>query len=168
MKPLYDVIEFLGFFLVFTAVLGRLWCTIYIGGRKDMVLCRKGPYSVSRNPLYLFSFLGLLGVCLAAQNLILSFVSAVAFLLYYRIVILNEEKRLTAIFGADFISYMSEVPRFFPRLVSPDSGEPMMVDPQVYIRAIIDVSWFLAAIVGIEVIEELRLATVISGWNTPV
>ncbi len=34
----YSLIEFLGFFLVFAAVLGRLWCTLYIGGRKDLDL----------------------------------------------------------------------------------------------------------------------------------
>lgn len=42
----YSLIEFSGFFLVFGAVLGRLWCTLYIGGRKDQKLCQSGPYSL--------------------------------------------------------------------------------------------------------------------------
>ena len=87
----YSLIEFLGFFLVFVAVLGRLWCTLYIGGRKDLDLCQSGPYSLTRNPLYFFSFLGLVGVCLAAQNIVLMIISVVAFLVYYRPVIRNEE-----------------------------------------------------------------------------
>lgn len=164
----YSLLEFLGFFLVFAAVLGRLWCTLYIGGRKDLDLCQSGPYSLSRNPLYFFSFLGLIGVCLAAQNISLAVISAVAFLGYYRSVIKNEEKRLLSLFGADYILYMARVPRFFPRLHVPESEDILLVQSQTFIRSLKDASWFLAGIIGIEVIEELRQAAVISGWQLPL
>ena len=163
----YSLIEFLGFFLVFSAVLGRLWCTLYIGGRKDAELCQRGPYSLSRNPLYFFSFLGLVGVCLAAQNILLMIISASAFTLYYRSVILNEERRLLSLFGADYVLYMARVPRFFPRLDYPDGEDTVIVNASAFIRSLRDVAWFLVAIVGIEVIEELRQAAVISGWQLP-
>ena len=164
----YSLVEFTGFFLVFGAVLGRLSCTLYIGGRKDLSLCQSGPYSLSRNPLYFFSFLGLIGVCLAAQNIALMAISAVLFLAYYRSVILNEERRLLSLFGSDYILYMARVPRFFPRFNFPESEDTLLVQSQVFVRSLRDVSWFLAAIVGIEVIEELRQAAVISGWQLPV
>lgn len=164
----YSLVEFVGFFLVFAAVLGRLWCTLYIGGRKDLDLCQSGPYSLSRNPLYFFSFLGLIGVCLAAQNISLAVISAIVFFGYYRSVIKNEEKRLLSLFGADYILYMARVPRFFPRLHVPESEDILLVQSQTFIRSLKDVSWFLAGIIGIEVIEELRQAAVISGWQLPL
>jgi len=164
----YSLVEFLGFFLVFAAVLGRLWCTLYIGGRKDLDLCQSGPYSLSRNPLYFFSFLGLIGVCLAAQNISLAVISAVVFFGYYRSVIKNEEKRLLSLFGTDYILYMARVPRFFPRRYIPENEDTLLVQSQAFIRSLKDVSWFLAGIVGIEVIEELRQAAVISGWQLPL
>ena len=34
----------------------RIWATMYIGSRKDKLLQDQGPYSISRNPLYLGSF----------------------------------------------------------------------------------------------------------------
>lgn len=164
----YSFVEFLGFFLVFAAVLGRLWCTLYIGGRKDLDLCQSGPYSLSRNPLYFFSFLGLIGVCLAAQNIFLMIVSTGVFLLYYRPVIIKEEKRLIGLFGSDYLLYMAKVPRFFPRLDLPESEDTVVVHSRAFVRSLTDVSWFLVAIVGIEVIEELRQAAVISGWQLPL
>ncbi|WP_186400463.1 isoprenylcysteine carboxylmethyltransferase family protein [Stappia sp. P2PMeth1] len=164
----YSLIEFLGFFLVFAAVLGRLWCTLYIGGRKDLDLCQSGPYSLTRNPLYFFSFLGLVGVCLAAQNIVLMIISAIAFLVYYRPVIRNEEKRLLSLFGPDYMLYMARVPRFFPRLDLPESEDTVVVHSRAFVRSLTEVMWFLVAIVGIEVLEELRQAAVISGWQLPL
>ncbi len=163
----YSLVEFSGFFLVFAAVLGRLWCTLYIGGRKDLDLCQSGPYSLCRNPLYFFSFLGLVGVCLAAQNIVLMAISAIVFLIYYRPVIINEERRLLSLFGSDYLLYMARVPRFFPRLELPESEDTVVVHPRAFVRSLTEVAWFLAAIVGIEVLEELRQAAVISGWQLP-
>jgi protein-S-isoprenylcysteine O-methyltransferase Ste14 len=164
----YSLIEFLGFFLVFSAVLGRLWCTLYIGGRKDLDLCQSGPYSLTRNPLYFFSFLGLVGMCLAAQNIVLMIISAFLFLAYYRPVIRNEEKRLLSLFGPDYLLYMAKVPRFFPRLDLPESEDIVVVHSRAFVRSLTEVMWFLVAIVGIEVLEELRQAAVISGWQLPL
>lgn len=38
----YDALEMLGLLLIIAAVLGRLWCSLYISGRKD----KEGPYSI--------------------------------------------------------------------------------------------------------------------------
>lgn len=41
-----------GIMSVGVAILGRLWCSLYIAGRKDRILVVHGPYSLSRNPFY--------------------------------------------------------------------------------------------------------------------
>ena len=49
----------------------RLWCTCYIGGRKDRELQKTGPYNLVRHPLYLGSLLIALGWVLALGNPVL-------------------------------------------------------------------------------------------------
>lgn len=56
-----EVAELTGYLLLIAAALGRIWAFAYIGGRKNRELCQKGPYALTRNPLYFFSFLGVVG-----------------------------------------------------------------------------------------------------------
>src|SRR3979409_629170 len=56
------VIEWAGRALIVVCILGRTWCSLYIGGRKTSRLVTAGPYSVSRNPLYVFSVIGAVGI----------------------------------------------------------------------------------------------------------
>ena len=46
------------------ACAGRLWCSVYIAGKKNRELVKVGPYSVCRNPLYFFSLVGAIGAAL--------------------------------------------------------------------------------------------------------
>jgi protein-S-isoprenylcysteine O-methyltransferase Ste14 len=41
----------------------RLWCSLYISGYKNSQLITSGPYSLCRNPLYFFSFVGFAALC---------------------------------------------------------------------------------------------------------
>ncbi|MBC2601633.1 methyltransferase family protein [Puniceicoccus vermicola] len=150
----YDALQILGFFLLIGAGLGRIWCSIYIAGRKNTVLCTDGPYSLCRNPLYLFSFIGALGLFLALQSVLLTLIAALFFLLYYRFVIKSEEKRLLEIFGASFSTYLSTTPRFFPRFSNYHrDSEERMTSIKVIERNLREVLWFFVAIPLIDVIE---------------
>ncbi|WP_027155631.1 isoprenylcysteine carboxylmethyltransferase family protein [Mesorhizobium sp. WSM2561] len=160
----YKFLKLAGFFLIFVAVIGRLWCTLYIGGRKDRELCPVGPYSLCRNPLYLFSFVGTVGVCLAAQNLTLTIVTAVVFLGFYRSIIIREEERLKPIFGSDYLAYVARVPRFLPRWHVPETEITVQVNIRSFTNTLKDASWFLMAIIAIELIEDLRTSGVLVGW----
>ena len=80
----------LGLFFVAVASLGRMWCSIYIAGYKNGKLVSEGPYSISRNPLYLFSFIGALGIGLSTGTLTMTLLIAALFLLYYPFVIAAE------------------------------------------------------------------------------
>lgn len=157
----------MGMVLIFAAVLGRIWCSLYISGRKDKQLCITGPYSLSRNPLYFFSFLGLTGVCLASQNIILLIASVFAFFVYYSMVIASEEKRLRELFPVDFDRYVALTPAFFPALKRPLSEEKVLVDTKTFLRAMTDAGWFLMVIIGLELLETVRARARIPAWDLP-
>src|SRR5438874_6144411 len=59
--------EVVSFLILLTAAFGRIWSAAYISGRKNHELVVDGPYSLTRNPLYFFSFLGYLGAGLAFE-----------------------------------------------------------------------------------------------------
>ena len=151
-----EVLEQLGFLLIFLAVLGRVWCTLFIAGRKNRELCVAGPYELCRNPLYLFSFIGLLGVCLGSGSLSLTILAAAAYLLYYRGVIRGEEQRLAAIFGDAFDRYIASTPRFWPRWVKPQGNHTLQVESKIFTRSLGEVIWFLVAINLLEIIDLLK------------
>ncbi|MEW6635116.1 MAG: isoprenylcysteine carboxylmethyltransferase family protein, partial [Pseudomonadota bacterium] len=60
--PVHETIEMFGVLLIFLGIIGRLWSTLYIGGRKSAEVVTGGPYSITRNPLYLFSTVAAAGV----------------------------------------------------------------------------------------------------------
>ena len=79
-----------------------------------------GPYTRTRNPLYLGNFLITLGLCVAAHDVALLLLVAVLFAVQYRAIIAAEEGFLRDRFGARFEEYRRAVPRFWPRLTASD------------------------------------------------
>ena len=156
-----EMMKLAGFFLVFAGALGRILCTLYIGGRKNRELCQSGVYGMCRNPLYFFSFLGLTGICLASQNLTLTVTAAALYLILYRSVIRSEEKKLLGLFPTDFPIYERNVPRFWPRGFAIKDTQILQVNTKVFISSLSEVLWFLAALIGVELIEILRTHDVI-------
>ena len=59
---LHEAIEMIGIVLIVIGIAGRLWSTLYIGGRKSASVVSDGPYSITRNPLYVFSAVAAVGV----------------------------------------------------------------------------------------------------------
>ncbi|MCC6416272.1 MAG: isoprenylcysteine carboxylmethyltransferase family protein [Opitutaceae bacterium] len=151
-----ESMEITGFAFLIVAALGRVWCSIYISGRKDKVLCVDGPYQLSRNPLYFFSFLGVIGFSLALQSLIILGITSFIYLFYYRYIIRSEELRLISLFGTNYIAYCDATPRFFPALRAPNKIELYPINPKIIERALKEVVWFLFAILAIEVVEVIH------------
>ncbi len=143
----------IGYGLLIIAALGRVWCGIYIAGRKDKSLCTEGPYSVCRNPLYLFSFLGILGFSLALKSLFIVAVCCSGFLILYHFIIASEESRLKHLFGSEYLNYIDSVPRFIPAFKQPTQLESLSINPRVLEKSLKEVVWFLFAILGIELLE---------------
>lgn len=165
--PWYSAMELTGFTLLIVAALGRLWSYAYIGGRKNQQLCMEGPYAMTRNPLYLFSFIGILGASLAIQSPLLCVISTVFFLAYYKAVILAEETRLGTLFGQSFADYCTAVPRFWPKFAPVAGDDEITLPAKLFNRTLREVFWFLAAIVVIELIESGKIADAWPQWPTP-
>lgn len=68
----HESVEDFGRVLIAICILGRCWCTLYIGGRKGETLVSVGPYSLCRNPLYFFSFVGAAGVGAQTGSLLIT------------------------------------------------------------------------------------------------
>ena len=136
-------LDSLGFVLVVIAAFGRIWSSLYISGYKEDRVVVEGPYAIVRNPLYVFSFLGALGLGLATRHVAVLAVVAAAFILYYPLVVLTEEHNLQCKFGQQFWDYANRTPRFFPRrfqLVEPDVYP---VRPRHVRRSLQQISLFL-------------------------
>jgi len=144
-----------GFVLIGIGSLGRIWCGIYIAGRKNKVLCQDGPYSICRNPLYAFSFIGTIGVILGAQLPWAALVAIPLFLFYYRLVIRDEERTLLKLFGSEYGDYCSRVHRLWPRLSVYWTRDELTIQPRKVVSAIIDASWFLWMIILLESREHI-------------
>src|SRR5688500_5721815 len=83
-----------GLALVGVATVGRLWCSLYINSHKESALVTVGPYSITRNPLYFFSFLGFIGVGLATETVTLAIAMTCFFAVVYPVIIRREETLL--------------------------------------------------------------------------
>jgi len=66
------VIDSVALLLLLTACLGRVWCIMYIGGQKNTSVVTAGPYSMVRNPLYVFSFIGAIGLVLMTHSMVIA------------------------------------------------------------------------------------------------
>lgn len=152
----HEYVEALGFGLILLAILGRTWCTLYIGGRKAAEIVDTGPYSVTRNPLYVFSAIGAAGVGALAGSVTVAVVFAVVTYLCFLYVILVEEKYLTNTFGDVYLRYMQRVPRFLPNFGLFKDAEMLSVRPKVLYRTFTDGLIFLVAYPFFEIVEYLQ------------
>jgi len=151
-----EVIQMVGLALLIVAILGRTWCSLFIGGRKKRRLVTVGPYSVCRNPLYVFSCLGAAGV--GAQ---FGSISATAFVCLITMLVLTavtyrEERFLHQRFGAAYDSYFAQVPRFIPNWRLWHPVNVLAVRPALVARTFRDACLFLTAWPAAELAELLQ------------
>lgn len=160
----HEPIEYFGYALVIACVIGRIWSSTYIGGYKNERVIDAGPFSMVRNPLYVFSFLGVLGIGLMTVRLSITVLLVAAFAVYYRQVVRREEVYLRAKFGGAYDEYCRRVPRWLPRVRAYRSDEEITTRPVFMLRTIRDSVWFFAALPAIEAVEYIQVA----GWLKPL
>lgn len=151
-----EVFEWLGYPFLLAGVLGRMVASMYIGGRKSATVIATGPYSVVRNPLYVCSLSGVIGVGLVTGMLTLLALFIATFLLYYRDVVRREERHLEQTFGDEYRAYKRRVPRWLPKPWLWQSPETIEVRPRHVWVTLRDVAWFLAFLPAVELWAYLR------------
>ena len=115
----------LGLLMLMFGELIRIWAVSYAGGKTRTrkvgapELCTSGPYSFTRNPLYLgnmFMYIAISNIA-GAPNLILMISTVFTFfIIQYTFIVSLEEETLTTLFGEQYINYKKHVPAIFPRL----------------------------------------------------
>lgn len=150
------VAEVIGILLLAAGVLGRIWSSIYIAGHKNSQLCEDGPYSLCRNPLYLFSYLAVIGLALSARLGVVATAITPLFWIYHHFVVRSEEANLLKIFGERYVRYAESVPRFLPRFQRYWSRQTLETNPRVLGRNLLEVAWFLVALALLEIVEHAR------------
>ena len=103
-----------GLLLIFLGEGIRIWAAGHLKKTKEVTTT--GPYAYVKNPLYLGTFLILVGVCLMAMNFYLLGVGLLVFLIYYvPFKKKREGQRLFERFGQDWVDYDRAVPDYLPR-----------------------------------------------------
>jgi protein-S-isoprenylcysteine O-methyltransferase Ste14 len=153
-----EVMMLIGLIMATMAMAGRMWCSLFIAGRKNAVLVTQGPYALCRNPLYLFSIIGALGVGLASGMFTVALAVGLVFALYYPAVIRSEETYLHQRHGESFTVYVRTVPCFWPRWcggldVFPES---IQCHTRIFINHLASAIWFPIACGAIHVVSLLR------------
>lgn len=120
------------------AIIGRAWCSLYIGGRKAAEIVDKGPYSVTRNPLYGFSFIAAFGMGLQTGSLVLAGLGLLIAVGVFFATVKREEAWLPARFGEIYGEYRRRTPRFCPRFSAWRDLETLQIRPDRFVMTLKD------------------------------
>ncbi len=142
-----------GYVLLCVSAFGRTWASAFISGKKNKSLVTGGPYSLVRNPLYLFSFLGFLGAGFAFESISITVALVVVFSVTHWPSIMSEEKKLGELFGVGFQVYKTKVPRFIPNFSKLTYPEQTIISPKVFTRALFESSLIMGVFLAARVVE---------------
>lgn len=153
---IHDFNDSLGILLLGVCMLGRVYCTLQIGGRKNAELVTTGIYSVVRNPLYVFSLIGVVGIGLISNQLAVMVPVIAAFFVVYLPLIRREEDYLQQTFGESFASYVKRVPRLMPDFKLYEAPDEVTVNLKTLHGAMRDALCWLLPLIIFETIESLH------------
>jgi len=157
----HEGIELAGIFFLTVCVVGRTWCSLYIGGLKNRSLIDAGPYSITRNPLYVFSVIGAVGVGAQLGSAVIALVAGVLVWAVFYILIFSEERHLRGQFGVSYEEYLTRVPRFLPNFKLWRDAETLTIRPGIVRATFIDACLFLLSIPIAEGFDYLHEAGVL-------
>ncbi len=159
-----ELLALTGWILTGIGVLGRVWSGSYICGRKNQQLMTVGPYSLCRNPLYLFSFIGGIGIMLVTQTLLFPALYVLIFLAYYHPVMHAEEQTLQAMHGENFEKFRREVPLFWPRSWRFTESEQYPMSARHFRRFLLEVIWFIVLAAVLQLMHYLHGVGSLPNW----
>lgn len=146
--------------LVAAACLGRIWCSVFIAGRKDATVVAEGPYAMCRHPLYTLSFAGGLGLALATHSIVLVALTLIVLATLFQLAATSEERFLRSRHGEAYACYAAATPRWWPRWSAWSIPDQLTVTPPVLWKAFVDAGAFFLLYVLLETARAARLA----GW----
>ena len=115
----------LGIVLIVIGEIIRLKSVSFAGGETRTMnvgassICKSGPYSIVRNPLYIGNMMIYVGFAFVAGSVYvvtISSITLVYFLIQYSLIISLEEEALEKKFGDEYITYKKLVPSILPRI----------------------------------------------------
>jgi len=155
-----------GYVLVIVGAFGRVYCSAFIGGRKNKKVIRSGPFSVVRNPLYVFSFIATIGIGLQSGMLALTLALALVFAIYYPFVVAKEEAFLRHKFDESYEAYLREVPRWLPNFKLWQEPIEAECKPKYIRDTIRDAAAFFVPFPAFTVIALLQAHSILPIWLT--
>jgi len=153
---MHELIEWIGIVLIVICIIGRTWTSLYISGRKIKDLVDIGPYSVTRNPLYLFSVIGAAGAGAQLGSVVVALIFALIAAGVFYVVTLREEKLLAELHGAAYADYTARIPRFIPNPRLWRDVPALTITPPRVVATFADAMVFLLAVPVAETLEWLQ------------
>lgn len=152
----HEIMQWSGYILILLGVGIRIYSSLYAGGFKNEKVLNIGPYSIVRNPLYVGTFIIIVGIGLQTASLFLTTLLISVFFFYYKFIIEGEERYLENKFGTDFVKYKKEVPRWLPKMSLWQSPESIMIYPRYALITARDLLLFLLIIPLFELLHILQ------------
>jgi len=161
---LSSLMHWLGYALVIAGAFGRIYCTAFIGGRKNDEVVRHGPFGMVRNPLYVCSFVAACGIGLQSGMFTVLLVLAGVFVLYYPLVVAREEQFLEHKFGDAYRAYKSEIPRWFPAFSRWNEPEQVDAKPKFIRQSLYDAAVFFMPMPCFALLNYLHANDILPVW----
>jgi protein-S-isoprenylcysteine O-methyltransferase Ste14 len=149
----HEYVEMTGTMLIVLGIGGRLWSTLYIGGRKSAEVVSTGPYSVTRNPLYVFSAIAAAGAGAQMGSILAALILGLLCVAAFHLVIFREEDYLRARLGAAYEGYCARVPRFWPNFSLYRDQDEVTFRPKLLLNTLRDGLLFFASLPLFELVE---------------
>ena len=114
-----------GILFIFLGEFIRVCSVSYAGGETRTMnvggsaVCKSGPYSYIRNPLYvgnMFLYVGLTLIAGSPNIFLVTLITFTFFFIQYSLIISLEEEALEKKFGEEYVNYKNEVPSIIPKL----------------------------------------------------
>ena len=116
---------FLGIVLIVIGEIIRLRSVSFAGGETRTMnvgassICKSGPYSIVRNPLYIGNMMIYVGFAFVAGSVYVVTISSITFVYFfiqYSLIISLEEEALEEKFGDEYLTYKKLVPSILPKI----------------------------------------------------
>ncbi len=155
-EDLHETLESVGMLLILIGILGRAWCTMHIGGQKFTELVDYGPFSISRNPLYVFSLIAAFGAGLQTGSILFALIATCGVWLVIDLTVRREEAALSGRFADAYAAYCARTPRYGLRLSSWRPQNTIPVNMPLFYKTIVDGFLFFLIVPVAELIDWLQ------------